>query len=45
MIENLARKFNLNFNSLSKEPLKFNYFGNMGHLEVKFQDIQKKFDI
>ena len=45
VIENLARKFNLNFNSLSKEPLKFNYFGNMGHLEVKFQDIQKKFDI
>ena len=45
VIENLAIKFNLNFQSLSSEPLKFNYFGNMGHLEVKFQDIQKKFDI
>ena len=45
VIRNLANNLNLNFKSLSLKPVNNNYYGNNGHLEVKFQDIQKIFNV
>ena len=45
VIENLASKSNLRFKSISKKPSRHNYFGNIGHLEVKFNEIQNAFDV
>ena len=45
VIENLAIKSNLKFKCVSKKPLRHNYYGNTGHLEVEFSEIQKAFDL
>ena len=45
VIKNLAGTFDLGFKSLSKKAVNYNDYGNMGHLEVKYKDIQKIFNV
>ncbi len=45
LYENLAKKFELNYQSLSKIPEKYNFNNQLGHLSISYQEIKNIFKI
>ena len=42
MCENLAQKCNINYDSISIVPEKYNFNNQMGHIRVDLKELEKK---